>query len=119
MSFEELGVIVLCLVGGYWGVSFLFDRRRRETYKVPPTPQPAAPSAEAAPPRALPWTTVLGISPDASIEQIQRAYQLRTAELHLDKAAALGAEARELARRKSREIEAAYDEACRALRGRA
>ena len=30
MSLEEIAVIALCLFGGYWGVSFLFQRKDRE-----------------------------------------------------------------------------------------
>jgi DnaJ-domain-containing protein 1 len=118
MSFEEIGVIVLCLVGGYWGVSFLMDRRKSESVEAPRAEDPVALSTAEPLARSLHWTAVLGISPDASIEQIDRAYQVRIAELHLDKAAALGPEARELAGRKSREIEAAYEEACRLRRAR-
>jgi len=113
MSFEEIAVIVVCLLGGYWGVSFVMDRRKRESFKMPPAEEPVTPPSGESLAHALAWTAVLGISPDASIEQINRAYELRIAELHLDKAAALGPEARELAQRKSREIKAAYDEACR------
>jgi DnaJ-domain-containing protein 1 len=116
VSFEEIAVIVVCVLGGYWGVSFVMDRRKNESFKLPRAQEPAALSAGEPLAPALAWTAVLGISPDASIEQIDRAYRLRIAELHLDKAAALGTEARELAERKSREIKAAYDEACRARR---
>jgi DnaJ like chaperone protein len=99
-------------------VSFLMDRRKSESVQVPHAEEPVVPSTGEPLARSLAWTAVLGISPDASIEQIDRAYQLRIAELHLDKAAALGPEARDLAQRRSREIEAAYDEACRVRRGR-
>ena len=118
MSFQEIAVIVVCLFAGYWGIAFLFDRRKGESFKGPRAEEPVVLSTGESLARALAWTAVLGISSDASIEQIERAYQLRIAELHLDKAAALGPEARELAERKSREIKAAYDEARRALRGR-
>ncbi len=48
------------------------------------------------------------------MEEIRKAYQHRIAEYHPDKVAALGAELRELAERKSKEINLAYDEACSA-----
>ena len=109
VSLEEIAVIALCLFGGYWGVSFLFNRRNRER----------GPRADAAPPQhrqsAPPtWTTVLGVGADASMDAIRQAYQHRIAEYHPDKVAALGAELRELAERKSKEINLAYDEARRA-----
>ncbi len=114
MSLEEIAVITLCLFGGYWGVSFLFHRKDRER----------GPRADTVPPQhqqspAPTWATVLGVSADASMDAIRRAYQQRIAEYHPDKVAALGAELRELAERKSKEINLAYDEACRARGERA
>jgi len=101
-------VIALCLFGGYWGVSFLFQRKDRER----------GPQARTAPPQhpqsAPAWATVLGVSPKAGMDDIRRAYQQRMAEYHPDKVATLGAELRELAERKSKEINLAYDEASRA-----
>jgi DnaJ-domain-containing protein 1 len=109
VSLEEIAVITLCLFGGYWGVSFLFRRKDRER----------GPRADAMPPQhqqaSMPtWAAVLGVSADASMDAIRRAYQQRIAEYHPDKVAALGAELRELAERKSKEINLAYDEARRA-----
>ena len=114
MSLEEIAVITLCLFGGYWGVSFLFQRKDRErgprAGAVPPQQQQSAAPA---------WATVLGVSPDAGMDEIRRAYQQRIAEYHPDKVARLGAELRELAKRKSKEINLAYDKACRARGERA
>jgi DnaJ like chaperone protein len=109
VSLEEIAVIALCLFGGYWAVSFLFQRKDRER----------GPRADAVPPQhqlspASTWAAVLGVSADASMEEIRKAYQHRIAEYHPDKVAALGAELRELAERKSKEINLAYDEACSA-----
>ncbi len=108
MSLEEIAVIVLCLFGGYWGVSFLFQRKDRER-----GPRAAAPPPGDEQP-AQTWAAVLGVSPEASTVELRRAYQHRIAEYHPDKVAALGAELRDLAERKSKEINLAYDEACRA-----
>jgi DnaJ like chaperone protein len=109
VSLEEIAVIALCLFGGYWGVSFLFQRKDRER----------GPRADTLPPQgqqstAPTWATILGVSPQAGMDEIRRAYQQRIAEYHPDKVARLGAELRELAERKSKEINLAYDEACRA-----
>ena len=109
MSLEEIAVIALCLVGGYWGVSFLFQRKDRER-----GPRANAMPPQHQPPAAPAWTAVLGVSADASMDAIRRAYQQRIAEYHPDRVAALGAELRELAERKSKEINLAYDEARRA-----
>ena len=108
MSLEEIAVIALCLFGGYWGVSFLFQRKDRERGPQAGTPAPQYPQSAPA------WARVLGVSPKAGIDEIRRAYQQRMAEYHPDKVAMLGAELRELAERKSKEINLAYDEASRA-----
>lgn len=108
MSLEEIAVIILCLFGGYWGVSFLFQRKDRERGpRADPLPKQDQQSAPV-------WATVLGVSPEAGMDEIRRAYQHRIAEYHPDKVAALGTELRALAERKSKEINLAYDEACRA-----
>jgi DnaJ-domain-containing protein 1 len=112
VSLEEIAVITLCLFGGYWGVSFLFHRKDRER-----GPRVDAAAAQQSSPPA--WTAILGVSADASIDAIRRAYRQRIAEYHPDKVAGLGAELRELAERKSKEINLAYDEACRARGERA
>jgi DnaJ domain len=54
------------------------------------------------------WSMVLDISADASMEEIRAAYLTRINEYHPDKVAALGKEIREVAERKSKEINAAY-----------
>jgi len=111
VSLEEIGVIALCLFGGYWGVSLLFGRKRRKTGSHAGEPPSQEPPPAKVPPS---WTEVLGVNPDAGVDEIRRAYQQRMAEYHPDKVASLGAELRELAERKSKEINVAYDQACRA-----
>jgi len=106
VSFQEIIVIVLGLAGGYWGVSALLDRRRRE--------QPKRLSEPVSPERTPDWAAILGVTATASLEEIQRAYRSRIAEYHPDKVATLGAELRDLAERKSKEINLAYERACRA-----
>jgi hypothetical protein len=54
------------------------------------------------------WSLVLDVSADASMEEIRAAYLMRISEYHPDKVAALGKEIREVAERKSKEINAAY-----------
>jgi DnaJ like chaperone protein len=117
LSLEEITIIALCLFGGYWGVSFLFDRRKGRN----PERLSGDDRADEVPPReevsvasSLSWPSVLGVSPNAGIDEIRHAYRLRMAEYHPDKVAALGAELRALAERKTKEINVAYDEACRA-----
>jgi hypothetical protein len=54
------------------------------------------------------WYTTLGVSADAPIEEIQRAFRQRMSEYHPDKVASLGEELRTLAEEKSKEISLAY-----------
>lgn len=54
------------------------------------------------------WSLVLDVAADASMEEIRAAYLMRISEYHPDKVAALGKEIREVAERKSKEINVAY-----------
>jgi hypothetical protein len=65
--------------------------------------------------KSAPWSLVLGVSDDASLEEIRSAYKKRISEYHPDKVAALGAEIREVAERRSKEINIAYSTAIRQL----
>jgi hypothetical protein len=54
--------------------------------------------------------TILGVRRGASFDEIRRAYRERMKEYHPDKVAGLGAELRELAERKAKEINMAFEE---------
>jgi DnaJ like chaperone protein len=56
---------------------------------------------------------VLGVEPDADVDAIRRAYQQRMREYHPDRVAGLATELQELAERRAKEINAAYDELLR------
>jgi hypothetical protein len=90
------------------------SQARRTHPGSPPEQRVPPPRPPAAAPAADPWA-ILGIRPGAPIEEVKRAYRRRMAEYHPDKVASLGVELRELAERKSREINSAYA----ALSGRA
>lgn len=111
MSIENIAVIALCLFGGYWLVSFFFDRRKPAQSN--PQPNPSTDSESTQPTH---WAAILGVGASASMDEIRQAYRRRMSEYHPDKVAGLGAELRELAEKKAKEINGAYDEACR-LRG--
>ena len=53
---------------------------------------------------------VLGVAADASFEDVRAAYQKLVQENHPDKVADMSAEIRELAERRTKEINAAYNE---------
>jgi pyruvate dehydrogenase complex dehydrogenase (E1) component len=59
------------------------------------------------------WSVVLEVSPAASVEEIRAAYLRRIREYHPDKVASLGKEIREIAERRSKEINVAYSFAMR------
>lgn len=60
-----------------------------------------------------PWWGVLGVPQIATRDEIARAYKRRISEYHPDKVAHLGEEIRAVAERRSKETNAAYDEAMR------
>jgi uncharacterized protein len=55
------------------------------------------------------WFDVLGVPENATMEVIHRAYRQLMSQYHPDKTASLGPELRELAERKAKEINAAFD----------
>jgi len=67
-------------------------------------------SPKAEDPVALdPWS-VLGVEQGASQSEIRKAFHQRMSEYHPDKVSALGAELRELADAKSKQINRAYEQ---------
>ncbi len=62
------------------------------------------------------WFRILGVSENASKDQVATAYRLMMSQYHPDKVAQMGTEIRELAEFKSKQINAAYDYAMK-LRG--
>lgn len=64
------------------------------------------PSADAGPQTPH---DILGVAPGASQEEIRAAYRREAARYHPDKVAHLGEEFREMAERRFREIQAAYE----------
>ena len=70
---------------------------------------PARPPPPPAPTGADPYAA-LGVSSSASIDDIESAYRRLVSEFHPDRVASAGAEIRELAERRTREANAAWDE---------
>jgi DnaJ-domain-containing protein 1 len=85
-------------------------------------PSPAAPKPRVDPPRPPPRTNdgerspheVLGVRADASPEEIRTAYQRLMRENHPDRVADMSQEIRDVAERRSKEINQAYDRLKRA-----
>lgn len=57
------------------------------------------------------WYEVLEVSPSATEEEIRRAYRAKISQYHPDKVASMGEEIREVAEKRSREINAAFETA--------
>jgi len=62
------------------------------------------------------WWSDLGVSPDASMDEIRRSYLSKIKEIHPDRVAWLAPEFLELAERRARTLNAAYTEAMRERR---
>ncbi len=113
MSPMEVLSGIPCLFLGYWAVSAFLDNKKdppESAAPEPPGPQ-GGPFRKEARDDELPrpWHVVLGVAETATLEEIRQAYRVRIGEYHPDKVAALGEELRELANRKSVEINAAYE----------
>lgn len=109
MNSVEIFVSIFGVFLGYWIIGSLIGGA-----KVPKQEKSAADrteSAESADSGPIPWHDVLGVSPRASLEEVQSAYRERIGKYHPDKVASLGQELRDLAEAKSKEINRAYNEA--------
>ena len=71
-------------------------------------PRPERPPPEAAPSSEDPYQ-LLGVPPRASDDEVEQAYRRRMSEYHPDRVANAAKEIRELADRRARAINQAYD----------
>lgn len=87
-----------------------FDKRPEGTrpQSSPPPRSERSPGSEHTGTKPDPFT-VLGIHRNATFDEIKRAYRKKMTEYHPDKVAALGAELRELAERKAKQINEAFE----------
>ena len=97
-GFELIAILVFFLIG-YWIVDFFWPKKKTETAPV------------AATTDATPWHEVLGVSPQASADQIREAYLAKSAEHHPDRVLDQGPEAREAAQRMTRRLNDAFEQA--------
>ena len=110
MTLSEGAVILFGLFAGYWVVSKLFFR------PPPAREEPKAAGAAGATGADPSWHEILGVSAEATADQIRDAYKHLISKYHPDKVDNLGEELKNLAEHKTQQITAAYREAMR-LRG--
>jgi len=145
VSLVDLLVMGVCLVIGYVVVGSFFDKRYDTPASPDGAAKPESdrdansrqgkPSSDAGhsqhgsqsqhdaggpgrpyEPFGPRWATVLGVQPSATRDEISAAYKRKISEYHPDKVTRMGKEIRELAEKRSKEINAAYEEALRRFR---
>lgn len=106
---ELLAVVVFFLVG-YWAVDFFWPKKKTDAAPTAPAPM----AGNTAPGASAPWHEVLGVSPDATLDRIRKAYEEKSARYHPSRVAGMGPEFEETAVRMTRQINDAYEAAVRA-----
>jgi hypothetical protein len=90
-----------------WQAQKTSSAHSHEDARERPRSEEPSSSAEPRPPAFDPYA-VLGVPPDATLDQIKTAYRALIVQYHPDKVAQLGPELRQLAAEKSRQINDAY-----------
>jgi DnaJ like chaperone protein len=128
MTSSEITVVGCGLVLGYWIVSALFNAKsttsadskvKAESSAQHEESRRDSPKEDAAGEETdnpASWFRILEVSEDASEQEITEAYKRKIRQYHPDKVAQMGAEIRQLAESKSKQINAAYDYAIRRRR---
>jgi len=130
MTPTEIIVILSGLLVGYWIVTSLFNKKPLSSTKSNShndaeeetqenrahNEEPGKGDSFDAEYIPASWFRILEVSQSATKEQIITAYKQRIRQYHPDKVSQMGAEIRELAEFKSKQINAAYDYAMK-LRG--
>jgi hypothetical protein len=116
LSWLEFGVIIACGLGGFFITNAVLEARRVPT-KGERKGEDEAEAAERASrskneepqhPKERPWWETLGVSREASSDEIKSAFRREIAKYHPDRVEGLGKELRELAEQKAKEINQAY-----------
>lgn len=99
LSKRIAGLVIGLILGHLWDMGVLTGSAR---------PRPERPSPPAAPADGDPYA-VLGIASSAADDELEQAYRRLMSEYHPDRVANAAAEIREIADRRAREINQAYD----------
>lgn len=120
MTSTEQLIGVFGLIVGYFAVSKLIDLvedksppqfKKKDSSENYSSGNEDRASVNAEESQNDPWYVVLQVSPDASRAEAQLAYRKLMRQYHPDRVATLGTELQELAERKTKQINAAYDQA--------
>lgn len=133
MSTNEIMVGIVCLLLGYWVIGAVLSGNKPPADAEKNTPDEASNASQndragpggqqnggnpTAGTKSQTWFEVLGVSRTATLDEVQTAYRSLIRQYHPDKVANLGEELRELAEKKSKDINQAYNDALVACGGR-
>jgi len=107
--------VLVTVLAGIIGFVVIWYVMGMITDKFSTGPAPAPPSSSQSRPA---WAHVLGVAPDASREDVKRAYLRKIEEFAPNRLAALGPEMRKLAEERLQQINLAFDAAERWFTGR-
>jgi len=125
MTFNETAVVAIGLLAGYWVIDALLNRQSVNQNKNTANNQgneskasvnESGSSTDYEQYISSNWYRILGVAEGATAEQIAEAYQQMIVQYHPDKIAHMGAEFRDLATFKSKQIEDAYNYAASMIR---
>jgi DnaJ-class molecular chaperone len=117
MSAWQFIVIIACAVAGFMLVSFVVEARGPKNDKkgqAESSDTDGKPGSDKKTQEHPMWFEVLGVTPVASLTEIKTAYRLRAHQYHPDRVEGLGVELREIAERKMKELNIAYQSALKA-----
>jgi DnaJ-domain-containing protein 1 len=110
--------VLVTVLAGFIGFIVIWFLMGLITDKFSTAPAPPPPPPPPPPPQSRPeWADVLGVGPDASHEDIKRAYLQKIEEFEPRRLAALGPEMRKLAEERLQQINLAFDAAERRFTG--
>ena len=110
MVSSEVLVTVLAGIIGFIVIWYLMGLIT-DKFSTGPAPPPVPPQSRPE------WADVLGVGPDASRDEIKRAYLQKIEEFEPARLAALGPEMRKLAEERLQQINLAFDAAERRFTG--
>ncbi|MBU3580778.1 DnaJ domain-containing protein [Polynucleobacter sp. AP-Capit-er-40B-B4] len=114
MSSNDWYVVIVLALVGYWGTSAVIRFFKKENDW---TSAQSNSGERASPPDKSDgaWYLVLDLPSSASMDEVKAAYKRKISMYHPDKVSTMGPEFNEIAQRKTKQINAAYDEAIRSF----